>query len=36
MGDSTFYVMEDSMNYTGIFLGEKGPKTKKSEVKRTR
>jgi len=30
------YMMNKSLNYTGIFIGEKGPKVKKGDIKRTR
>ena len=35
-GHSNLYVMDRSINYTGVFFGEKAPKRKKGEIKRTR
>lgn len=30
------YLLKNNLNYTGVFIGERGPKVKKGEIKRTR
>ena len=29
-------MLNKNLNYTGVFIGKKGPKVKKGEIKRTR